>query len=78
MRGVISWAAVAIGLSAAWPAAAAARELAVTIYSSDVALVQDHRTIDLTGGRQRLELTIPARTQETIRYRTEQRAVAHH
>jgi hypothetical protein len=55
MRGVISWAGVVIGLSATWPAAASARELAVTIYSSDIALVQDHRTIDLTGGRQRLE-----------------------
>src|SRR4029077_15850180 len=55
MRVVISCAAVAIGLSGTLPGAVAARDLAVTIYSSDVALVQDHRTVDLTGGRQRLE-----------------------
>jgi hypothetical protein len=37
------------------PAAAADQDLAVTIYADDLALVQDHRTIDLTGGRQRVE-----------------------
>lgn len=29
--------------------------LSVTIYAGDLALVQDHRTVNLTGGRQRLE-----------------------
>lgn len=53
MRAVALWIGVAIGLGGAWPGCA--RELAVTIYASDVALIQDHRTIDLTGGRQRLE-----------------------
>ena len=38
------------------PAAAApTQDLAVTIYAGDLALIQDHRTVDLTGGRQRLE-----------------------
>ena len=36
-------------------AAAADQDLAVTIYAGDLALIQDHRTVDLTGGRQRLE-----------------------
>ncbi len=31
------------------------QDLSVTIYADDLALVQDHRTIDLTGGKQRLE-----------------------
>jgi hypothetical protein len=53
MRALASWIGVAIGLGGA--GTCAARDLAVTIYASDVALVQDHRTIDLTGGRQRLE-----------------------
>ncbi len=30
------------------------QDLAVTIYAGDLALVQDHRTVALTGGRQRL------------------------
>jgi hypothetical protein len=35
--------------------AAADPDLSVTIYADDLALVQDHRTIDLTGGKQRVE-----------------------
>ena len=31
------------------------QSLSVTIYAGDLALVQDRRTVDLTGGRQRLE-----------------------
>jgi hypothetical protein len=46
---------VALLLSAALPAGAQERELSVTIYSDDLALVQDRRTIELAGGRQRLE-----------------------
>jgi hypothetical protein len=34
---------------------AADQDLSVTIYADDLALVQDHRTIDLNGGKQRLE-----------------------
>jgi hypothetical protein len=44
-------------LAAVSGAAAAADEqdLSVTIYAGDLALIQDHRTVNLTGGRQRLE-----------------------
>ena len=42
-------------LAIAVPAVAADRDVAVTIYSDDLALVQDHRTIDLSNGRQRVE-----------------------
>jgi hypothetical protein len=42
-------------VSAAQTAAAADQDLSVTIYTDDLALVQDHRTIDLTGARQRIE-----------------------
>ena len=31
------------------------KALAVTIYADDLALVQDKRPMDLTGGRQRIE-----------------------
>jgi hypothetical protein len=55
MRAAIACIGAVIGLSGALPGAVAARDLAVTIYASDVALIQDHRTVDLTGGRQRLE-----------------------
>lgn len=55
MRGLIGSIGVALGLIGAAPLAAAPRELAVTIYANDLALVQDHRTVDLKGGRQRLE-----------------------
>jgi hypothetical protein len=34
---------------------AADQDLSVTIYADDLALIQDHRTIDLTGGKQRVE-----------------------
>jgi hypothetical protein len=36
-------------------AQAADQDLSVTIYADDLALVQDHRTINLTGGKQRVE-----------------------
>jgi hypothetical protein len=42
-------------LCAVSAANAADQDLSVTIYADDLALVQDHRTIDLTGGRQRIE-----------------------
>ena len=40
---------------AAMAAGPAERDLSLTIYNNDLALVQDHRAIDLTGGRQRIE-----------------------
>jgi hypothetical protein len=42
-------------LGAAAAAVAADQDLSVTIYADDLALVQDHRTIELTGGQQRVE-----------------------
>lgn len=45
-----------IGVASLAPLAAAQnQQLAVTIYNDDLALVQDKRDMDLTGGRQRLE-----------------------
>jgi hypothetical protein len=55
MRRLIGSIGVALSLSCAAPLIAAPRELAVTIYANNLALVQDHRTVDLKGGRQRLE-----------------------
>ena len=47
-------AAVATAVPTA-PAASDHQDLSVTIYAGDLALVQDRRTVALTGGRQRLE-----------------------
>ena len=44
-----------IGALGTAAAAAADQDLSVTIYADDLALVQDHRTIQLTGGQQRVE-----------------------
>jgi len=55
MRGMIAGIGIAMSLVGAAPLGAATRELAVTIYTNDLALVQDHRTVELKGGRQRLE-----------------------
>jgi hypothetical protein len=55
MRTLIAWTALVLSLTGAAPLGAAASDLAVTIYENDLALVQDHRTVDLKGGRQRLE-----------------------
>src|ERR1700742_552838 len=41
--------------AAATTSATADQDLSVTIYTDDLALVQDHRTIDLSGGKQRIE-----------------------
>jgi hypothetical protein len=46
---------LALAAAAATAAAAADQDLSVTVYNDDLALVQDHRTIELTGGKQRLE-----------------------
>ena len=44
-----------VSMGVIFPAVAAESDLSVTIYADDLALVQDHRTIDLTGGQQRVE-----------------------
>ena len=41
--------------ASATAAAASDQDLSVTIYAGDLALIQDHRTVNLAGGRQRLE-----------------------
>ena len=51
--GAGAW--LALGLLGPLPSAAAESELSVTIYTDDLALVQDHRTIDVSAGRQRIE-----------------------
>ncbi len=52
----LTLASLTLGLPAAVSIASAAdQDLSVTIYANDLALVQDHRTIDLTGGKQRVE-----------------------
>jgi hypothetical protein len=60
VASVWSLSVVALPAAAATPATANSaavdhQDLAVTIYAGDLALVQDHRTVALTGGRQRLE-----------------------
>lgn len=51
---------LALTIGSLWAVSAAAanaadQDLSVTIYADDLALVQDHRTIELTGGKQRVE-----------------------
>jgi hypothetical protein len=55
MRQVGLWIAAIALLTPEVPALAAERDVSVTIYNDDLALVQDHRTVNLTGGRQRIE-----------------------
>jgi hypothetical protein len=45
----------AVSALAVLPVAAADHDVSVTIYANDTALIQDHRSINVTGGRQRLE-----------------------
>jgi hypothetical protein len=54
MRRIATGLAVAVAL-AFDVAMAADHDVSVTIYNDDLALVQDHRTVNLTGGRQRIE-----------------------
>jgi len=49
------WIGGALSTLAALSAAAADSDVAVTIYSNDTALIQDHRSINVAGGRQRIE-----------------------
>src|SRR5277367_975822 len=50
-----AFAVVAFCVLASWAASAADRTLSVTIYANDLALIQDRRDIDVSGGRQRIE-----------------------
>jgi hypothetical protein len=52
---ILITAALAASLAQTGTAHAADQDLSVTIYTDNLALVQDHRTIDLTGGKQRIE-----------------------
>jgi hypothetical protein len=49
------WVCGALSILGALPAGAADHDVSVTIYANDLALVQDHRSINVTGGRQRIE-----------------------
>lgn len=53
----LTLASLSVGLFGAVASLANAADegLSVTIYASDLALVQDHRTVNLTGGKQRIE-----------------------
>jgi hypothetical protein len=55
MRIPLALTASVAGLLAAGAGLAGERSLSVTIYNGDLALIQDRRDIDLTGGRQRIE-----------------------
>ncbi len=56
MRGkTLLWVGCALSILSALPAVAADHDVSITIYANDLALVQDHRTINVTGGRQRIE-----------------------
>jgi hypothetical protein len=55
MRAITFLVGCALGALAAFPAFAGDHDVSVTIYANDLALVQDHRTINVAGGRQRIE-----------------------
>jgi hypothetical protein len=55
MRAITFLVGGALGVLAAFPAFAGDHDISVTIYANDLALVQDHRTINVAGGRQRIE-----------------------
>jgi hypothetical protein len=54
MRAIAVFASALLGLAGTL-ASAQEPSVSVTIYNDNLALVQDHRTIDITGGRQRIE-----------------------
>jgi hypothetical protein len=54
MRAIAFLAGGALSVLGAFPALAGDHDVSVTIYANDLALVQDHRTINVTGGRQRI------------------------
>jgi hypothetical protein len=55
MRAIAFLAGGALSALGAFPALAGDHDISVTIYANDLALVQDHRGINVTGGRQRIE-----------------------
>jgi hypothetical protein len=55
MRAITFLVGGALGALAAFPAFAGDHDVSVTIYANNLALVQDHRTINVAGGRQRIE-----------------------
>jgi hypothetical protein len=56
MRGkMVLWFGGALSVLSTLPVVAADHDVSITIYANDLALVQDHRTISVTGGRQRIE-----------------------
>ncbi len=55
MRPIDALATTVLGISISLTALAAEREVSVTIYNDDLALVQDHRTVAFSAGRQRIE-----------------------
>ena len=55
MRARLAFAATLAGLMTVPALRAAERDLAVTIYAGDLALIQDRREIEIKGGRQRIE-----------------------
>jgi hypothetical protein len=55
MRAIAFLVGGVLGVLSAFPAIAGDHDVSVTIYANDLALVQDHRTINVAGGRQRIE-----------------------
>jgi hypothetical protein len=55
MRAIAFLAGGALSVLGTFPASAGDHDVSITIYANDLALVQDHRTINVTGGRQRIE-----------------------
>jgi hypothetical protein len=55
MRTIAVLASALLGLTGTLTSWAQESSVSVTIYNDNLALVQDHRTIDVTGGRQRIE-----------------------
>jgi hypothetical protein len=55
IRTILAASCALAALQSALPAFAQDKALAITIYADDLALVQDKRPVDVTGGRQRIE-----------------------
>jgi hypothetical protein len=55
IRTILAASCALVALQSAPPAFAQDKALAITIYADDLALVQDKRPVDVTGGRQRIE-----------------------
>jgi len=55
IRTVLAASCALAALQSTLPAFAQDKALAITIYADDLALVQDKRPVDVTGGRQRIE-----------------------